>query len=361
MNNYYCVIMAGGAGSRLWPISRQDFPKQFIEFSDSGKSFLQITWERFCKIVPAENILVVTGSKYTGIVQTQLPDLAPENLLPEPYSRNTAPCIAYATYVILKRDPDATVVVTPCDHVIFNDIAFRSDVLSALDFASANDALVTLGVSPTRPDPNFGYIQVVGGKAALSKGEPVKVKTFTEKPDPEMAELFVKSREFVWNAGIFSWKARAIKEEIDRRMPELAAWFQGWESAVGGPSESEFILKAYSGCERKSIDFGLMEKTDRAWVYPASFEWCDIGSWTGMYDFIPKDGSGNAINYASCIIEDTADTLAVTTKPEKLAVISGLDGYLVVDTKDILFICPRDEKKITKLNVLALRESEKFR
>lgn len=360
-NNKYCVIMAGGVGSRLWPVSTQSFPKQFLEVGDSGKSFLRTTYERFCTIVPPENIIVVSSVRYASIVSGQIPELPKENILLEPYARNTAPCIAYATYSILHRDPSATVVVTPCDHIILDESEFRGDVLSALDFASGNDALVTLGVSPTRPDPNFGYIQVKGGKSALGKGEPVKVKTFVEKPDVDTAKIFMDSREFVWNAGIFVWKASVIKEEIDRRMPELAAWFQGWEKALGTPSEADFILKAYGGCERKSIDFGLMEKTDRAWVYPASFRWSDIGSWVSLSEYLTAENGGNAHNFKSAIFDGAENNVAVTTGKDKLVVVSGLEDFVVVDTERVLFICPNDENRLKRANVLAQRESEKYR
>ena len=243
--NCYCVIMAGGSGTRFWPMSRTAKPKQFLDVADTGKTFIRQTFERFSKIVPQENILVVTGERYRDIVMEQLPELDSRNLLLEPYSRNTAPCIAYATYTLLQRNPEAHMVVTPSDHIIEDDGLFVETVGKAFEYVSENDVLMTLGVVPTRPDTNYGYIQASGGTESYMQSEPMQVKTFTEKPDKELAQVFIDTGEFFWNAGIFLWKAATIKGEMERYLPEVTGLFMGWENALGSKIESEFIARAY--------------------------------------------------------------------------------------------------------------------
>ena len=274
----YCVIMAGGTGVRFWPVSRAAKPKQFLDVAYTGKTFIQSTYERFLKVVPQENILIVTGDRYRDIVKEQLPDLADENLLLEPYSRNTAPCIAYATYTLLKRDPLARMVVSPSDHMIDNEELFVETIRKAFDYIEEHDTLMTLGVIPTRPDTNYGYVQAYGGSDVYKNGNPMQVKTFTEKPDRELAKVFISTGEFFWNAGIFLWKAETIRNEMEKYLPEVTGLFKGWENALGTPIEGEFIAKAYTDCPYISIDYGVMEKTDIAWMYPVRFGWGDIGT-----------------------------------------------------------------------------------
>lgn len=361
-NNQYCVILAGGAGSRLWPISKLSFPKQFLEVADTGKTFLQHTYERFCTIVPPENIIVVTAQRYNGFVKDQLPQLPEENILLEPYSRNTAPAVAFSTYSILKRNPEATIVVTPCDHIIYDEASFRADIISALAFASSNDVLVTLGVAPTRPDPNFGYIQVVGGRNSSSKGDPLPVKTFVEKPSEELAQVFINTGEFLWNSGMFVWKAKVIAEEIKKHMPQLADWFAGWDAALGTDQEQAFLNRTYGICEKTAIDIGVMEKTSRAWVYPAQFGWTDIGSWGSLYDYSPKDGRGNASSGKNRYIINSEGNLILSTNSNKFVAVNGLDNMMVVDTPDCLIVCPRDEKSYNNLvSGLGMPGFEKYR
>ena len=254
--------MAGGTGVRFWPVSRAAKPKQFLDVADTGKTFIQSTYERFLRVVPKENILVVTTERYRDIMKEQLPDLAPENLLLEPYARSTAPCIAYATYTLLKRDPEAKMVVTPSDHLIEDEDLFVQTINRVFDYIETNDVLMTLGVVPTSPDTNYGYVQACGGKAAMTSREPMPVKTFTEKPDKDMASLFISTGEFFWNAGIFLWKAKTICSELRRHLPEVDGLFEGWERALGSKIEGEFILRAFTDCPNISIDYGVMEKTD---------------------------------------------------------------------------------------------------
>lgn len=359
----YCVIMAGGTGVRFWPVSRAAKPKQFLDVADTGKTFIQSTYERFLRVVPKENILIVTGDRYRDIVMEQLPDLAPENLLLEPYSRNTAPCIAYATYTLLKRDPQARMVVTPSDHMIDNEELFAETIRKAFDYIEENDVLMTLGVVPTRPDTNYGYIQAYGGSDVYKNDKPMQVKTFTEKPDRDLAKVFISTGEFFWNAGIFLWKAETIRKKMEKYLPEVTALFKGWENALGTSVEYEFIARAYTGCRNISIDYGVMEKTDKAWMYPVKFGWGDIGTWESLYNIIPeKDANGNAVSAEKTLIENTRNVLVVSPEKKKLIAIKGLEDYMVVDTEDALVICPKDDKKFKDfISGLGMPEYEKYR
>lgn len=359
----YCVIMAGGTGVRFWPVSRAAKPKQFLDVADTGKTFIQSTYERFLRVVPKENILIATGDRYRDIVMEQLPDLAPENLLLEPYSRNTAPCIAYATYTLLKRDPQARMVVTPSDHMIDNEELFAETIRKAFDYIEENDVLMTLGVVPTRPDTNYGYIQAYGGSDVYKNDKPMQVKTFTEKPDRDLAKVFISTGEFFWNAGIFLWKAETIRKKMEKYLPEVTALFKGWENALGTSVEYEFIARAYTGCRNISIDYGVMEKTDKAWMYPVKFGWGDIGTWESLYNIIPeKDANGNAVSAEKTLIENTRNVLVVSPEKKKLIAIKGLEDYMVVDTEDALVICPKDDKKFKDfISGLGMPEYEKYR
>ena len=362
MNHNYCVILAGGQGSKLWPVSRMNFPKQFLEQAGTGRTFFQNTVARCLSIVPPENILVVTTDRHKELVYGQAPDLPRENILVEPHHRNTAPGVAYATYTLLKMDPEAVFAVIPSDNVITDDGAFRADILSAMSFVAANDALVTMGAKPDRPDHNYGYIQAAGGKDASSKGEPLRVKTFTEKPDVEIARVFIASGEFLWNTGIFVWKASVVKDEMEQLMPEMCSWFGGWEKALGTSVESEFIARTYSGLQKWSINTGIMENTSKAWVYPADFGWADIGTWDSMYNYIKdKDADGNWLGDTS-IVKDCRNTFAVSTHPGKLIAAKGLEGYVIVDTDDVLMICPRTDEDAKELSSCrALPRFERFK
>ena len=355
--------MAGGTGVRFWPVSRAAKPKQFLDVADTGKTFIQSTYERFLRVVPKENILIVTGDRYRDIVMEQLPDLAPENLLLEPYSRNTAPCIAYATYTLLKRDPQARMVVTPSDHMIDNEELFAETIRKAFDYIEENDVLMTLGVVPTRPDTNYGYIQAYGGSDVYKNDKPMQVKTFTEKPDKDLAKVFISTGEFFWNAGIFLWKAETIRKKMEKYLPEVTALFKGWENALGTSVEYEFIARAYTGCRNISIDYGVMEKTDKAWMYPVKFGWGDIGTWESLYNIIPeKDANGNAVSAEKTLIENTRNVLVVSPEKKKLIAIKGLEDYMVVDTEDALVICPKDDKKFKDfISGLGMPEYEKYR
>ena len=344
--NRFCVIMAGGTANHFWPISRESRPKQFLEVATTGKSFVRMTYDRFSRIVPKENILVVTLERFGELVKEQIPELPAENLLLEPYGRNTAPCIAYSTLRILQRVEDATVVVTPADHIITDDESFSKALTEIMDYASENGVLMTMGIPPTKPDTGYGYIQVTGGKAAAKSDKPVKVKTFTEKPDKSLAEVFCKSGEFFWNSGVFAWKASVIREELEKYLPDMMSLFTGWQDALGGPGEKSFLEKVYSDCTKISIDYGVMEKTERAWLFPGNFGWYDIDSWEALFNAITvRDDEGNFANTDKSLFHEDRDNLVITDNKRKVYAIKGLEDYLVVDTDDALLICPRDDKQ----------------
>ena len=362
IDNRYCVIMAGGAGTRFWPISRTARPKQFLDVAETGKTFLQQTYERCLRIVPPENILVVSAERYQELVKEQLPGLDASNLLLEPYSRNTAPAVAYCTYALLKRNPEALAAIIPSDHIIDNDEVFSQTISKAFGYVEEKDVLMTLGIIPSRPDTNYGYVQVCGGREAYKSNEPLQIKTFTEKPDKTLAEIFISTGEFLWNAGIFLWKAQTIRQEMERHTPQITGQFEGWEAAIGSKIEKEFIQRAYTGCPNISLGYSVMEKTDRAWIYPAQFGWQDIGTWESLYNYIPKDSNGNAISAEKTLMENVNGNLIVSQEKKKLIAIKGLEDYMVIDTEDALVICPKDDKKFKDfISGIGMPEFEKYR
>ena len=361
--NFYCVIMAGGIGTRFWPMSRAARPKQFLEVANTGKSFIRHTYERFAQIVPEDNIIVVTTDRLGNIVREHLPELKEDNLLLEPYGRDTAPCIAYATYSLLKRNPNAVMAVTPADHIIVGQETFADDILKAMEYSEGKDILMTLGMTPTRPDPNYGYIQVSGGRCKCGEKTAVKVKTFTEKPDVELAKVFIDSGGFFWNSGIFVWRAETIRAEMERYLPEVTRLFTGWQNAIGSPVEDMFIEKAYSDCIKISIDYGVMEKTAKAWLYPAHFRWADVGTWESLYNIIGhKDADGNYFNSASVLSKNNFESLVISEDRNKLMAVSGLNDFVVIDTHDALLICPKSDKRVKDfISGLAMPGYEKFK
>ena len=357
----YCVIMAGGIGARFWPVSRVARPKQFLSYGFSGLSFLKMAYNRALAVVPEENIIVVSLERYRDLVMKELPELPSANLLLEPFNRNTASCIAYATYSILQRDPQAVVLVMPSDQEIDDEGSFASTVMRGLDYAAGHDVLVTLGVLPTRPDTNFGYIQTDG---PMIDGSPVRVKTFTEKPDRETAQAFIDSGEFLWNAGIFIWKAKVIAEEIDKCAPEISAHWSGWRQSVGSPWEKEYLEGIYPDMPRTSIDYAVMEKSDRVMAIPAFFDWADLGNWESMYEYFDlRDHNGNAVRTGGKVLSrDNERSIIFSSRKDKLVAVKGLDDFMVIDMDDVLMICPRDEKSLRDfLSELSLPEYEEYR
>lgn len=360
--NYYCIIMAGGVGSRFWPVSRNSKPKQFLDFFGVGSSFLQQTFERFAKIIPTENIIIVTSAQYESLVKEQLPQMLPENILLEPHRRNTAPCIAYATYKLRKKNPNATVVVAPSDHLILNEDVFLTTVESALEYAQANDDLFTLGIKPTRPETGYGYIQAntsntkeIGGSKVFS------VKTFTEKPDAELAKVLVASGEFLWNSGIFVWNVNAISAELERHLPDIANQFKDIIPFYYTDKEDEYIKGIYEGCNGISIDYGVMEKTNRSWVFETSFGWSDVGTWESLYHLGRKDDNNNLVSVEESMMDRVKNCVVASSEEGKLVVIRGLEDYMVVNTDDVLMICPRKESEFKKIITdLTVNEFNKY-
>lgn len=360
--NHYCIIMAGGIGSRFWPVSRNARPKQFLDILGVGKTFLQQTFERFAKIMPVENILVVTSVQYRDLVKEQIPLVPDDNILLEPYRRNTAPCVAYATYKLLEKNPGASVVVAPSDHLILNDDVFLETISNALNYADKHNVLLTLGINPTRPETAYGYIQAnKNSHVSISGNVAYSVKTFTEKPNEELAEVFVKSGEFLWNSGIFIWNLQAIKTELEMHQEGISSLFGKGKGIYYTPGEEAFIKSVYEDCTSISIDYGIMEKTEKAIVFPASFGWSDLGTWESLYVQADKDEKGNHVVGEETLLSDVDECVIVNQEKEKLVVVNGLSGYMVINTEDVLLVCPRDESAFKSiLTDLPLNEFMKF-
>ncbi|MCF0176991.1 MAG: mannose-1-phosphate guanylyltransferase [Bacteroidales bacterium] len=360
--NHYCIIMAGGVGSRFWPVSRNATPKQFLDLLGVGKSFLQITIERFSKIVPVENIYVVTSERYQQVVSEQAPQILPEHILLEPYRRNTAPCIAYATYKLYKENPDAVVIVSPSDHLIINEEAFVQTISSALDYATNHNQLITIGIQPTGPNTNYGYIQVdKSQEIALNKHQIFQVKTFTEKPNEDLAKVFVETGEFYWNSGMFIWNLQTIKEELETHLPQVTDMFKAAIPFLGTPQEKEYIQHTYEDCPSISIDYGVMEKTKLSWVFLATFGWSDIGTWNSMYEQSKKDENENTIHADVSIISDSQGCVIIEKNQDKLMVVKGLENYIVVDSPDVLMVAPREDAVIKEILIsLAVEDKAKY-
>ena len=338
--------MCGGVGSRFWPYSRADRPKQFIDFFGTGRTLLQMSYDRILPIVPRENVIVVTNERYAPLVKEQLPDLDPSNVLLEPARRNTAPCIAWAAYHIIARDPEASMIVTPSDHLITNENVFEQCVLTGFDFVERNDALLTFGINPTRPETGYGYIQI-GEEAEQGI---LRVKTFTEKPNLELAKVFLESGEFFWNSGIFLWRASTIIEAIHKYVPDLANLFDKGQSDFGTPAETAFIDANFASSPAISIDFAVMEKADNVYVQCVSFGWNDLGTWSALYDNSPKNRDSNVTQNCKVLAyESTGNIFAVNG--DKLVVVDGLKDYIIADAGDVLLICPKSEEQRIKLMV----------
>lgn len=342
-NHRYCVIMCGGIGSRFWPYSRADRPKQFIDFFGTGRSLLQMSYDRILPIVPAENIVIVTNALYAPLVKEQLPDLRDDQILLEPARRNTAPCIAWAAYHIAARDPQASMIVTPSDHLITRQQAFQQCVTKGFEFVEQNDALLTLGIEPTRPETGYGYIQI--GSAVDETIS--KVKTFTEKPNLELAKVFLASGEFFWNSGIFMWKAQAVIDALHRYAPDIATVFDAGQDCFGTDREMEFIAQEFSGCMSISIDFAIMEKASNVFVERVNLGWNDLGTWSALYDNSPKNREGNVTQNCSVLAYNSKGNI-FAVKGDKLVVVSGLNDYIIADAGDVLLVCPKSEEQRIK-------------
>ena len=352
--NHYVAIMAGGIGSRFWPMSRTALPKQFLDVLNTGKTLVQWTYERYAKFIPAENIFIVTSEEYVDIVKKQLPKLPVENILAEPSKKNTAPCIAYISFKLAQIDPEACFIVAPSDHLILEEDRFQSIALQALDFVDNIKALATLGIQPTHPNTGYGYIQFEGLEVAK---DVYKVKTFTEKPDLEIAKSFLESGDFLWNAGIFAWKISNILTAFEKYQPEMYELFDQEKPHFNTTEENAAIQRIYPQCTNISIDIAIMEKANNVYVMPASFGWSDLGTWNSAYENIEKDYLGNAVASDNVIVID-ATRCMVAGPAGKLMVLQGLDDFIVVDSEDALLICKKDKEQSIKEYVAEVKRNK---
>ncbi|MCD7930100.1 MAG: mannose-1-phosphate guanylyltransferase [Tannerellaceae bacterium] len=345
MKDNYCVIMGGGIGSRFWPFSRESYPKQFLDFFGTGRSLLQMTFDRFSKIIPVENIFVVTNEIYAPLISQQLPKLRDDQLLLEPCRRNTAPCIAYATYHIKACNPNANIVVAPSDHLILREDIFLRDVQKALNFVKENDALVTLGIKPSRPETGYGYIQ----SSDIMLGEFTKVKTFTEKPNLELAKIFQESGEFFWNSGLFVWNVQTIHTAFNKYLPDVSARFDLGLDQFNTPQERTFIQENFAYCLNISIDYGIMEKADNVYMLCVDFGWADLGTWGSLYELADKDEQDNAILTSSrTMMYESSGNLVALNNPDKLAVVQGINDCIIAESDNVLMICKKEDEQRIK-------------
>lgn len=358
MSSNYCVIMAGGIGSRFWPMSRQHHPKQFIDILGTGETLLQATYRRVSSIFPPENVLVVTNEDYAGLVEEQLPAIPKNNILAEPQRKNTAPCIAYAAYKIRKRDPNATMLVTPADHLVTKEEELIRVLNLGIQYAKENEVLLTMGIKPTRPDTGYGYIQF---NPKLNGNQEVKkVKTFTEKPELEMARHFMNSGEFLWNSGMFIWKLSSFMQVFEKFMPEEFVLFNEGEAQFDTPGEVKTIADIYNEVHNVSVDIAIMEKADNVYVIMADFGWSDLGTWGSLYDEL-KHEHPNAVVGKNVMLYDSHKCMVHVPK-DKLVVIQGLENCIVAESNGVLLICKmEDEQKIkTLVNEVRIEKGEKF-
>lgn len=346
--NYFAILMAGGVGSRFWPVSTNEFPKQFHDMLGTGETLIQKTFGRLSKLIPEENIFILTNERYNDLVLSQLPQVKQEQVLLEPAMRNTAPCILYASLKIKKANPDAVMVVAPSDHWIEDEAAFISDLQSAFDFCEKDNSLMTLGIQPTFPNTGFGYIEY----DKTDENKVKKVSQFREKPDYETAKEFLKSGNFLWNAGIFIWSAQSIVQAFEAYQSQMYALFMLGYGSYNTDLEKVFIEENYADSENISIDYAIMEKAPNVYVLPANFDWNDLGTWGSLYEKLPKDNQLNAVVNASVLLENASNNI-IRTDAKKLIVIDGLNDYIIVDREDVLLIYPKGkEQEIKKITAI---------
>ena len=335
--------MSGGVGSRFWPFSKEDKPKQFLDFFGTGRSLLQSTFDRFEKIIPLENIYVVTNDTYADMTREQLPKLSKSQILLEPIRRNTAPAIAYASFHIRAKNPNANIVVAPSDHLILKEDVFLKEIERGLQFVEENPFLLTLGITPSRPETGYGYIQ----ESDEQVGGISKVKTFTEKPNIDLAKVFFESGEFVWNSGIFLWNVETIINSFKEFLPDIVNKFNEGREFFNTDKEKEFIDQAFPFCPNISIDYGVLEKADNVYVIGSDFGWSDLGTWGALYEIADKDENNNAGFNCKALYFESSDNV-VTMSDNKLVVLQGLEGYIVAESDNSLLICKKDEEQRIK-------------
>ncbi len=335
-NDLFVVVMAGGTGTRFWPHSRQGNPKQFLDVLGTGKSLLQMTCDRFAPLAPLDQMMIVSNERYADILKEQFPDMSADQLLLEPSKRNTAPCVAYAAYKLREKNPDAVMVITPSDHAIFQEKKFLDTIQTAVEEARIKNELLTIGIPPTHPETGYGYIQYIESNTPTQK-----VKTFTEKPEKELAQKFLDSGDFVWNAGIFVWSVRSIIEAFVIHDPEMAELFEAGRNHFYHAGEEKFIRDTYAQCRNISIDYAIMEKADNVCMVLGDFSWSDLGSWNALYELREKDEYGNVID-GEVIVYDSSNNY-VKLADGKIAILEDVHDYLIADFKDVLLICRKDD------------------
>ena len=357
-NHTYVAIMAGGVGSRFWPASREDKPKQFLDIAGDGRSLLRMTFERFLKLTTADKIFIVTNGKYKALVQEHLPEISAQQILCEPSRNNTAPCVAYAAFKLQNLDPEANFVIAPSDALIVNDSLFTANIRKALNFTAQNDALVTLGISPDAPHTGYGYIQYLDEPTETE--DVYRVKRFAEKPDLNTAKGFLRSGDYLWNAGIFIWRAKTILDAYEQFAPEIYALLSQGLSYYNTEQEQSFIDEFYPQTPSISVDYAIMENAANIYTIPAQFGWSDLGAWGALYHESSKDQEGNVIT-GQVIIEDTHNSL-IRAPQGKLVVVGGVDDLMVIDEGDVLLVYPRNrEQEIKALRAKAEADyGEKF-
>jgi mannose-1-phosphate guanylyltransferase len=360
-NNYYCVIMAGGVGSRFWPMSKTDYPKQFLDILGTGETLLQQTYQRFLKCCPESNIFVVTSAQYKDLVFQQLKKISKDNVLLEPSRKNTAPCVAYASYKINQLNPNAVTVVAPSDHLITKEDTFTKAIKSCFRKAESEDCLVTLGIKPSRPDTGYGYIQFVESKVPEKDKRIKKVKTFAEKPQLEQAKFFMENGDFLWNSGIFIWSTKSIISAFEKHDPEMAGIFKEGTDVYNTPKETEFIRQAYITCKNISIDYSVMENAKNVYVRESIIGWSDLGTWGSLYTHIPHTTGNNAVVGKNVMMYDSKNCIVHVPK-DKLVVLQGLEDYIVVEAHGILLVCKKqDEQQIRNfVNDVKVHKGDKF-
>ncbi|MEL0651148.1 mannose-1-phosphate guanylyltransferase [Algibacter sp. TI.3.09] len=343
-NNYYAILMAGGVGSRFWPVSTSDFPKQFHDMLGTGDTLIQKTFQRLSRLIPKENIYILTNERYNDLVLEQLPEVTQKQVVLEPAMRNTAPCILYASLKIQKENPDALMIVAPSDHWIEDEQTFSKNVEEAFNYCSENDALMTLGIQPTFPNTGFGYIEFDKNSENVIK----PVSQFREKPDYETAKAFISQGNFLWNAGIFMWSAKSVVDAFKNNQPELYQLFESGISVYNTDGEDDFIKENYSKAENISVDYAIMEKSKNVFVIGAEFDWNDLGTWGSLYDKLDKDSNNNAILNANSLVENAEGNM-IRTKLGKQVIVDGLNDYIIVDNDEALLIYPKSKEQDIKL------------
>ena len=357
MDNRYVIIMAGGVGSRFWPLSRREKPKQFLDILGKGETLLQQTYRRFKNSCPEKNIFVVTSAEHKDMVVEQL-GIDSSNVLGEPFRRNTAPCIAYGTFRILKENPDAVIAVTPSDHLIVKEDKFCEEIQSCFEFAGANDALITLGIKPDRPETGYGYIQADQKKPVTGYQNLLKVKTFTEKPDIDLARVFLESGDFYWNSGIFVWNIKSIISAFEKYLPDTYSVFEEGKIHFGTDLEKSFIGKTYAECRSISIDYGIMEKANNVYVKCTDIGWSDLGTWSSLYEHSHVDKKGNALVRGDVFSYENSGNI-INISPGKVAVLQGLQDFIIVDSDDVLLIVRKEEEQNIKQYLEDVKKSTK--